>query len=133
MRYGNSHGQEALIAAIIDPNRNLGIIPLGTQGIRSWLLQVNRSEALAANHRVYFDLASVGDDTQQPGASWVGAWHGRNLRIFNNLVRLTDRPHDRILAIFGFGHAHLLRQFATESGAFRLVDVDTKPRSQAGI
>lgn len=37
---------------------------------------------------------------------------------------LTDRPQDRILAIYGAGHAYLLRQFATESGAFRLVDVD---------
>ena len=29
-----------------------------------------------------------------------------------------------ILGVYGQGHAYLLRQFATESGAFRLVDVD---------
>ena len=50
-------------------------------------------------------LATIGDDEQQPGANWVGYWYGRNLRIFNNVVRLTDRPEDRILVIYGQGHA----------------------------
>jgi hypothetical protein len=122
--YGESHGQKALIAAIRDPKRATGIIELGSQSIGTWLLQLNRPEALAINHRHYFDWAMVGDHEQQPGANWVGAWYGRNLRIFNNLVRLTDRPQDRILVIYGQGHAYLLRQFATESGAFRLTDVD---------
>ncbi len=124
IRYGESHGQRALVAAISDPKRSMSIIPLGTRSIGTWLLQLNRSDVLAEGHRVYFDLASVGDSEQQPGASWVGAWYGRNLRIFNNLVRMTDRPADRILAIYGHGHAYLLRQFAAESAAFRLVDVD---------
>ena len=125
MSYGKSHGQQALIAAIIDPARNIGFVPLGTQSIGTWFLQLNHYEVMSSNHRMYFDLASVGDERKQPGASWVGTWYGRNLRIFNNLVRLTDRPQDRILAIYGAGHAYLLRQFATESGAFRLVDVDS--------
>jgi hypothetical protein len=122
--YGESHGQRAQVAAIRDPKRNHGVVPLGTQSIGTWLLQLNRSEVLATNHRIYFDWATIGDQEQQPGANWVGAWYGRNLRIFNNLVRLTDRSHDRVLAIYGHGHAYLLRQFAVESGAFRLVDVD---------
>jgi hypothetical protein len=33
------------------------------------------------------------------------------------------RQSDRILVIYGAGHAYLLRQFVGESGAFRLVDV----------
>jgi hypothetical protein len=121
--YGKAHGQRAQIAAISDPKRNLGLVPLGTQSIGAWFLQLNRSDVLAAGHRNYFDWASIGDQAAQPGANWVGAWYGRNLRIFNNLVRLTARPDDRILAIYGAGHAYLLRQFAVESGAFRLVDV----------
>jgi hypothetical protein len=63
----------------------------------------------------------VGGDA---GAAWVGTWHARNLRIFTNLVRLTSNPQDRVLVIYGFGHAYPLRQFASESNAFRLVDVD---------
>jgi len=28
-----------------------------------------------------------------------------------------------VLVVYGYGHAYLLRQFAAESGAFRVVDV----------
>ena len=101
-----------------------GIVP-ESQSIGTWLLQLNRPEALLANHRNYFDWARVGDEERQPGANWVGAWYARNLRIFNNLLRMSDRSQDRILVIYGQGHAYLLRQFATESGAFRLIDVDS--------
>jgi hypothetical protein len=124
LSYGDSHGQKALLAAIQDPKRVKGIVALGSQTIGSWLLQLNRSETLIASHRGYFDWARIGDSERQPGANWVGAWYARNLRIFNNLVDLTDRSQDRILVIYGQGHAYLLRQFATESGAFRVVDVD---------
>lgn len=122
--YGKSHGQQALVAAISDPKRASGLIELGSQSIGTWLLELNRPEALLANHRNYFDWARVGDQERQPGANWVGAWYARNLRIFNNLLRISDRSQDRILVVYGQGHAYLLRQFATESGAFRLMDVD---------
>ena len=39
------------------------------------------------------------------------------------IVRAADRPGDRMLVVYGYGHAYLLRQFAAESGAFRVVDV----------
>lgn len=122
--YGQAHGQKALVAAIGDPKRAIGIVALGTQSLGSWLLQLNEPETLLAGHRNYFDWARVGDHERQPGANWVGAWYARNLRIFNNIVDLTDRSQDRILVIYGQGHAYLLRQFATESRALRLVDVD---------
>jgi hypothetical protein len=99
-------------------------VALESQTVGTWLLQLNRPDTLIASHRGYFDWARIGDHERQPGANWVGAWYARNLRIFNNLVDLTDRPQDRILVIYGQGHAYLLRQFATESRAFRLVDVD---------
>jgi hypothetical protein len=122
--YGKSHGQKELVAAISDPKRAIGITELGTQSIGSWLLQLNRPDVLLANHRNYFDWARVGDAERQPGANWVGAWYARNLRIFNNILRITDRSQDRILVVYGQGHAYLLRQFAAESGAFRLRDVE---------
>jgi hypothetical protein len=37
-----------------------------------------------------------------------------------NLTRLVGSPDERILLIIGAGHAYLLRQFARESGFFRL-------------
>ena len=122
--YGQAHGQKAQVTALLDPKGAIGIVPLGTLTIGEWLLQLNRPETLAANHRNYFDWAAIGDAERQPGANWVGQWYARNLRIFINLVRIADRPEDRMLVVYGQGHAYLLRQFATESGAFRIVDVD---------
>jgi Family of unknown function (DUF5694) len=124
LTYGEANGQAALISAIRDPNRSGASIPQGTQRMATWLLKLNGPDALAAMHRDYFDIAMVGDAKDQPGANWVGTWYARNLRIFNNLVNLTDRPEKRILVIYGRGHAYLLRQFARESGAFRLMDLD---------
>jgi Family of unknown function (DUF5694) len=121
--YGQAHGQKAQVTALLDAKGAIGIVPLGRQTIGKWLLQINLPETLAATHRNYFDWAGIGDAEHQPGANWVGQWYARNLRIFTNLVRATDGPQDRMLVVYGYGHAYLLRQFATESGAFRVVDV----------
>jgi Family of unknown function (DUF5694) len=121
--YGQAHGQKAQVTALLDPKGIIGIVPLGTKTIGNWLLQLNEPATLAGSHRNYFDWAAIGDAEHQPGANWVGQWYARNLRIFTNLVRAADRPDDRILVVYGQGHAYLLRQFATESGAFRVVDV----------
>ncbi len=123
-RYAESHGQQALLSAISDPERaTRNATKLAGQSITAWLRQLNEPGSLAASHRAYFDIALIGDVKQQPGANWVGHWYARNLRIFGNLVRLAQQPSDRIVAVYGQGHAYLLRQFAVESGAFRVVDV----------
>jgi hypothetical protein len=121
--YAKSHGQTELLSAIMDPQRTLGIVPQGTLSIGAWLLKANSPDKLAASHRNYFDIATIGDDKLQPGVNWVASWYARNLRIFNNVVLLAAQPSDRVVVIYGAGHAYLLRQFARESGAFRLVDV----------
>jgi hypothetical protein len=123
--YGQAHGQKAQVTALLDPKGVVGVVPLGKQTIGKWLLQLNAPETLAASHRNYFDWAAIGDAEHQPGANWVGQWYARNLRIFTNLVRATKGPQDRMLVVYGQGHAYLLRQFAVESGAFRVVDVDS--------
>jgi hypothetical protein len=121
--YAQASGQQpavnALTAAIAS-----GIPALSDQSVREWLREMNAPDVLAASHRVYFDIAMIGGDDQQPGANWVGHWYGRNLRIFRNLVLLADSPDDVVVAIYGNGHAYLLRQFAEESGAFELIDAD---------
>lgn len=65
----------------------------------------------------------IGKGEELPGASWVGTWYARNLKIFSRLVQLAIQPDDRVLVIYGQGHAYLLQQFARESGAFQLVSV----------
>lgn len=127
--WGQANGHAERIAAIRDPARARGGIALGERSIAGWLLAVNAESNLAESHRVYFDYAMIGDATAQPGANWLGHWYARNLRIFANLVRLSDDPAARILVVYGSGHAYLLRRFARESGAFKVVDVDAVLRS----
>ncbi|MBX7200418.1 MAG: hypothetical protein K1X51_13715 [Rhodospirillaceae bacterium] len=121
--FARTHGLDPYLAASFERARLL-IPALGARSIGSWLLDINKSDTLLALHRTYFDLSMVGDDKDQPGAAWVGTWYARNLRIFRNLVNLNAKSTDRIVTIFGSGHAYLLRQIARDSGAFRVVDVD---------
>jgi hypothetical protein len=85
-----------------------------------FLAYLNSTAHLAEMHSEYFDFAMLGDDEKAPGPNWVGAWFTRNLRIFAKLVRIADRPSDRVLVIYGAGHAYLLNQYATDSHAFRI-------------
>jgi hypothetical protein len=121
--WGKAHDFSNQLAVIADPAR-IPFHALGTQSVNAWLLDFNRPEALAASHRQYFEIARIGKGDDQPGAAWVGTWYARNLRIFNNLMNIASKPDDRVVVIYGAGHAYLLRQLARESGAFQLVDVD---------
>lgn len=57
------------------------------------------------------------------GADVLSAyWYNRNLRIFRKVQEMTESPDDRILLIFGNGHATLLRQFLTYSPEYEFVE-----------
>ena len=115
--YGEANGHNAKLAAITDPERAKDFyVEMGEQSIGSWLLRINSPTNLAASHRVYFDIASVGDGENRIGATWVGSWYARNLKIYSRLVELAPTPNERVLVIYGQGHAYLLRQFAREHG-----------------
>lgn len=99
--------------------------------ISAWLRAVNTPAFRLANHRTYFYVGQIGElNGANPGAAWVGSWYARNLRILNNLRALAARPVDRIVAIYGAGHGHLLEQLARESGEFAVADpLANLPRS----
>lgn len=91
--------------------------------ISSWLRTSNTPEYRVADHRVYFDIAQIGERLGvNPGAAWVGTWYTRNLRILNNLRAIAPNPDDRIILIVGAGHGYLIDQQARESGAFEVAD-----------
>lgn len=91
------------------------------QPISEWYRAFNEPAFIRRSHRVYFEVAAIGDAAETPGAAWVGAWYARNLRIHRRLTELT-RPDDRVLLLYGAGHAYLLDQFARESEAFDVAD-----------
>ncbi len=122
--WANANGQQARLAAIRDPQRGRRSHALGDDTISGWLQRQNRPEARAHMHRAYFDYALLGDGDEHPGANWLGHWYARNMRIFANLVRLADAPDDRVLVVYGSGHAYLLDRFVQESGAFSSTSLD---------
>jgi hypothetical protein len=92
---------------------------LRSHTLSAWFRHANEPASLAALNLPYYEKATFGDWKQHPGANWVGGWYARNLTIFSNLRRISS-PNDRVLVLFGDGHAYFLNQFATESGAFVL-------------
>jgi len=124
--YGLANGFEATIDRITDPEAAKEYyVELGSQTVSAWLKQLNNPDALAAAHKVYFDIAMIGRGEELLGANWVGTWYARNLKIFSRLVKMSESPSDRVLVIYGQGHAYLLRQFAQESEEFNIVNVDS--------
>lgn len=119
--YATRTGKANLVAAIRDPRRAESL-DLTQSPLPDLLATINSNDALAARHRRYFDYAMLGDDVDAPGPNWFASWHGRNLRIFARLVRIAESADDRVLVVYGAGHAPLLRQFAEQSGAFSIVD-----------
>ncbi len=98
--------------------------------VRDMLLRLNSPEWLAANARSYFRIGLYGTQQDPIGANWTMLWFGRNLYIFNNIVRRTE-PGDRVLVIYGAGHGNWLRQLAADSGFYRLQDTQRWLRENA--
>lgn len=114
-------GEQARMAELRDPARGQRVTDLVTsRPIPEWLAVMNSPDYLRGMHQPYYDFALLGTPEGGQGANWVGAWHGRNLKIFANLVRLAETPGERVLVIYGAGHAFLLNRFAEESGAFNV-------------
>ncbi len=81
---------------------------------------LNQQQNLDKSHGRYFDYVQIGLGDEYIGANYLSHWYGRNMKIFVNIVRITDSDDDKILVIYGAGHAHLLNQFAKESGYFNV-------------
>jgi hypothetical protein len=118
------HGQQAqrdrdMAAGNAQAESDQAVLDHGSIG--DMLRHLNSPEWLAANARAYFHIGLYGTAEDPVGANWVMLWHGRNLRIFNNIVRNTA-PGDRVLVVFGAGHGNLLLQYAGESGFYRVED-----------
>lgn len=114
-------GEQARMAELRDPARGQRTTNLvQSRPIPEWLAVMNSPEYLLGMHQPYYNYALLGTPEDAQGANWVAAWHGRNLKIFSNLVRLAETPGERVLVIYGAGHAFLLNRFAEESGAFNV-------------
>lgn len=94
---------------------------LDSGSILDMLKHLNSDEWLEQNARTYYRIGILGTPSDPVGANWVQYWFGRNLAIFNNIVRDTNNG-DRILVIYGAGHGNYLRQLASDSGIYHVHD-----------
>lgn len=81
---------------------------------------INRPARIEEDHQHYYEFVRLNSGSEYAGANYLSWWYGRNLKIFANIIRITDSPNDRILVVYGAGHAKLLNQFARESGFYNV-------------
>lgn len=104
-----SRSRKELQDRVSERDRNL----LKLSIVEQYIL-LNQPSEIEASHAHYFDYVRIGRGKEYVGANYLSHWYGRNMKIFANLIRLTS-PDDRVLVIYGAGHAKLLNQFANES------------------
>ncbi|OJU62837.1 MAG: hypothetical protein BGO01_10555 [Armatimonadetes bacterium 55-13] len=81
------------------------------------LVAMNSPEGLAFSHSFYMEFLRV----EEAGAAVLAAWYERNLRIFAQIRRIA-LPEDRLLILYGAGHAKLLSDFIRDTFSWKHVD-----------
>lgn len=93
---------------------------LRTLSVTDQLILLNQPERWEKSHQRYFEIMRIGQGSEYVGANYLSWWYGRNMKILNNIIRITDSPDERILVVYGNGHNKLLNQFAKESDFYTL-------------
>jgi hypothetical protein len=93
-----------------------------TKPVRLMLADLNDPARVLSDHQnFYYTLLSLADEKEQPGAELNAAWYQRNAKIFAKLTQIAQ-PGDRLLVVFGSGHAFWLRHFVQNTPGFRLIE-----------
>jgi hypothetical protein len=96
---------------------------LKTGTIGAALRYMNEPSRIAEGQAFYRTLLLFGDGLEQPGAALLDAWAARNNAICARLVQLVKRD-DRVVVVYGSGHAYLLRQCVREMPGYKLVEAN---------
>ena len=123
--YAKQHGGEARLAAL-DARTEKSVREFSasqaTRSIAQLLAQKNDPAQIRAEHDEFYDaLLALGDAKAQPGAELNAAWYQRNAKIFAKLTQIA-RPGDRVIVVFGAGHAFWLRHLVEHAPGFALVE-----------
>ena len=90
--------------------------------VRDILVEMNSPENNAKAHDLYIQMARVRNGDKFVGADVLAGWYQRNFRIFSNFAPVIESPEDRVLVIFGAGHAPILRELIQSSPDLQLVE-----------
>ncbi|MBX2877593.1 MAG: hypothetical protein KTR30_36075 [Saprospiraceae bacterium] len=95
---------------------------LSERTIGESLKVMNEPALLDGGHQFYVTMTRIGKGKEYPGAEVLTKWYARNINIFANLTRVSTDPEERILIIFGSGHAAILRELIRASAEYELVE-----------
>lgn len=94
-----------------------------TRDVGSVLAFMNGPVPAAEDKAFHYALMQFGGGDAQPGAVLNGRWFTRNAEIFARLMQAAQ-PGDRIVVVYGAGHASWLREMVQTTPGFRLIEPD---------
>ncbi|MBX3299634.1 MAG: hypothetical protein KF736_09245 [Acidobacteria bacterium] len=78
--------------------------------VREALYELNAPQLQEKTKRLYLQMNRVRSKDNFVGADVLAGWYQRNFRILTNIYNSIESPQDRVLVIFGQGHAPYLRE-----------------------
>jgi hypothetical protein len=93
---------------------------LASHTILETLLYMNAEAKVAQNFAFDFRQAEFGEPYDWAGADLLSDWFRRNMRIYTNIVQLSESRNERILVIYGAGHLGWLQYAFASNPRFRL-------------
>ncbi len=94
------------------------------RGVAAELRLLNEPARIAGGHGFYRTMLKYGSGADQPGVALVTAWYRRNFDLCARLAQAV-RAGDRVVVLYGSGHAQLLRQCVDEMPGWKLVEANT--------
>ena len=123
LNYAKANGltqkTDALLASI-DARAKEWTDFLQSHTILEMIESVNSDPSVAKDLGWYSEIEHFGDPYDEAGPDLLAAWYQRNIRIYNNIVRLIDSPNERVLVIYGSGHLGFLREIIGNDPTVRL-------------
>ncbi|MBD7909662.1 DUF5694 domain-containing protein [Sporosarcina gallistercoris] len=92
-----------------------------SKSIVDYYKELNDPVFINAIHKMYVNLARLGDFDNYIGMNWLSWWYKRNLIMFSNLTRLIESEEERILFLVGSSHSSIVTKFLEESEVCEVV------------
>lgn len=124
VNYAKANGQSAKLEEISGGGWGAMVKAQGdylkTHSVLEILLYLNSDARVAKDVGFYYLVARFGEPGDYAGPDLLAEWYRRNIRIYNNVMKLVATPEDRILVVFGSGHLGWLRQDFASNPTLRL-------------
>lgn len=123
MEYAGAHDPDAAaeVMAVIDSIGRANQREHDELTMAEHLRDTNDPAELRRGHGLYVRFGRIGAGDGFSGANVLSSWIERNVRIFSHVQRYAQ-PGERVLVIFGSGHAQILRELVGYDFTMELVE-----------